>query len=92
VGEDSIEEDQIVYIGNQAVPGDYIDGMLALGWLPYLVIHGDGAASLCERHPEKGPAAAIEEGRRISSWWLATKERRLAVEQAMCSRGLVYYR
>lgn len=92
MGDDSIEEDQIVHIGNQAVPADYVDGMMALGWLPYLVIDRGGAVSLCERHPETEAPAAIEEGRRLSAWWRATKDRRVAVEQAMRSRGLFYSR
>ena len=91
-GDDGIEVHKIVFNVGRAVPADYIDSMLALGWSPYLVIDENGAASLCERHPDKGPLAAVEEGRRVSSWWRATKERRAAIEQAMRSRGLVYHR
>lgn len=69
-------------------PRRYVDGLLAVGWLPYLVVHDCGLTSLFERLPDRPWTAADDEARRISSYWMATDERREAVKRHMIERGL----
>lgn len=69
-------------------PSQYVDGLMALGWLPYLVVHESGLPSLFERLPDRPWIAADDEARRISSYWMATDERREAVKRHMIERGL----
>lgn len=93
---DYIETDQIFYIGNAPAPGEtpdqFIDGLLALGWAPYLVAGPEGDVKFALGIPGTPPPATLALGRSAFEWWMGTKDRRLLVEMAMRQRGLVYYR
>jgi len=73
----------------QRDPDAYIDSMIATGWMLSLAIRKDGSATLFERYPARPGCAALEEGYRISAWWMATMERRDEVKIALRRRGLV---
>ncbi|WP_155888885.1 hypothetical protein [Inquilinus limosus] len=83
------EIDAMIGSDDNEDPNAYLDGMTALGWTPYLVMHEDGSASLFERLPDRPWIAADDEARRISAYWAATEERRQAVKRCMIERGLV---
>lgn len=91
MGDDSIETDQIVYNGSRAVPADYIDSMLALGWSPCLVVSETGEVAVFERYPDVADPAAVLAGYRISAWWMMAPGGRSAIIAAMRRRGLVRY-
>lgn len=89
MGDDIIDNDKIVYSWSPAGPGDYIDAMLALGWLPCLVINGVGEATVFERYPVGAGIEAVAKGYAVSAWWMASPERYEAVAQALRNRGMI---
>lgn len=79
VGDDSIEEDQIVYNGNHRVlgsdPAEYIDGLASIG----VQFAPARPGRWFELDPERMSPVHLAEAWLLRSTWLATLDRRRQV-------------